>query len=146
MKSVHEIQEEFKRSEVRDWKTLCEQYRQDKRKGVASLVARYEKKLLAIEEEKKRMEQMFAYEREYDHLGYVCGIDEAGRGPLAGPVVAGAVILPGNCDILYLNDSKKLSAKKREELYEVIQREAGWDMPVRSGLMRLIFFRRPMKP
>ena len=58
MKSVHEIQEEFKRSEVRDWKTLCEQYRQDKRKGVASLVARYEKKLLAIEEEKKRMEQM----------------------------------------------------------------------------------------
>src|SRR5699024_8111271 len=61
---------------------------------------------------------------EYDHLGYVCGIDEAGRGPLAGPVVAGAVILPGNCDILYLNDSKKLSAKKREELYEVIQREA----------------------
>ena len=124
MKSVHEIQEEFKRSEVRDWKTLCEQYRQDKRKGVASLVARYEKKLLAIEEEKKRMEQMFAYEREYDHLGYVCGIDEAGRGPLAGPVVAGAVILPGNCDILYLNDSKKLSAKKREELYEVIQREA----------------------
>ena len=54
----------------------------------------------------------------------MCGIDEAGRGPLAGPVVAGAVILPKDCSILYINDSKKLSEKKREELYEVIMNEA----------------------
>lgn len=51
-------------------------------------------------------------------------LDEVGRGPLAGPVVAGAVILPKDCDILYINDSKKLSAKKREELYEVIMEKA----------------------
>ena len=64
------------------------------------------------------------YERKYQHLGYVCGIDEAGRGPLAGPVVAGAVILPEDCEILYLNDSKQLSEKRREELYDEIQEKA----------------------
>ena len=57
-------------------------------------------------------------------LGYLCGIDEVGRGPLAGPVVACAVILPKDCDILWLNDSKKLTAKKREELYDVIMEGA----------------------
>lgn len=50
----------------------------------------------------------------------ICGIDEAGRGPLAGPVFAAAVILPENCDIPGLDDSKKLSEKKREELYDII--------------------------
>ena len=70
------------------------------------------------------MYRMFAFEREYCGRGAVCGIDEAGRGPLAGPVVAGAVILPENCDILYLNDSKQLTEKKREELYDVIMEKA----------------------
>ena len=50
---------------------------------------------------------MKEFERKYEDLGYVCGIDEVGRGPFAGPVVAAAVILPKDCDILYLNDSKK---------------------------------------
>ena len=67
---------------------------------------------------------MKKYEHEYEHLGYLCGIDEVGRGPLAGPVVACAVILPKDCDILWLNDSKKLTAKKREELYDVILKGA----------------------
>ena len=73
-----------------------------------------------LEKEKLRMEQMMQFEHKYEHLGYLCGIDEVGRGPLAGPVVACAVILPKDCDILWLNDSKKLTAKKREELYDVI--------------------------
>lgn len=55
---------------------------------------------------------------------YICGIDEAGRGPLAGPVVAGAVILPKDCRILYINDSKKLSEKRRNELFDIIKEEA----------------------
>jgi ribonuclease HII len=55
---------------------------------------------------------------------HICGIDEVGRGPLAGPVVAGAVILPKDCDILYINDSKQLSAAKREELYDEIMEKA----------------------
>ena len=67
---------------------------------------------------------MMVYEKQYAQYGYICGIDEVGRGPLAGPVVAGAVILPKDEKILYLNDSKKLSEKKREELYDVIMEKA----------------------
>ncbi len=82
------------------------------------------KRLQKLEAEKERTEQLKVYEKKYAAFGYVCGIDEAGRGPLAGPVVAGAVILPPDCQILYINDSKKLSAKKREELYPVIMEKA----------------------
>ena len=124
MKKIQEIQGEFAQSPMKEWPALCEKYRQDGRKGVAAIVERYRRKTEALEAERRRMYQLFSYEREYAHLGYVCGIDEAGRGPLAGPVVAGAVILPMNCPILYLNDSKKLSAARREDLYEVIYRKA----------------------
>ena len=67
---------------------------------------------------------MKEFEKKYSSFSYICGIDEVGRGPLAGPVVAGAVILKKDCDILYLNDSKQLSEKKREELYDVIMEKA----------------------
>ena len=70
------------------------------------------------------MYQMFEFERKYAEFHYICGIDEVGRGPLAGPVCAGAVILPKDCDILYINDSKQLSAKKRNELYDIITSQA----------------------
>jgi ribonuclease HII len=85
---------------------------------------RLKKKMEALEKEKERMYALFSYEREYSDYQMVCGIDEAGRGPWVGPVVAGAVILPKDCDILYINDSKKLSESKREELYEVIKEKA----------------------
>ncbi|MBU5460305.1 ribonuclease HII [Anaerostipes sp. MSJ-23] len=74
--------------------------------------------------EKERMYEMFSYEREHKDCSYICGIDEVGRGPFAGPVVAAAVILPKDCDILYLNDSKKVSEKKRETLYKEIYEKA----------------------
>lgn len=77
-----------------------------------------------LEKELKRTEAMSVYEKEYEGLRYICGIDEVGRGPLAGPVVAGAVILPKDDVILYLNDSKKLSEKKREALYDEIMERA----------------------
>lgn len=83
-----------------------------------------EKQLVKLEAEKKRMYEMFSYEREHGEAEYICGIDEVGRGPFAGPVVACAVILPKDCDILYLNDSKKLSEKKREELFIEIKDKA----------------------
>ena len=67
---------------------------------------------------------MRKYEGQYKECRFICGFDEAGRGPLAGPVVAGAVILPADCEILYLNDSKKLSAAKREQLYDEIMEKA----------------------
>lgn len=87
-----------------------------------------EEKLAA---ERKRLEQMRDYERKYSSYSAICGIDEAGRGPFAGPVVAGAVILPPDCEILYLNDSKKLSEKRRGELFLEIQKKAvAWSVGV----------------
>lgn len=77
-----------------------------------------------LEAEIARIEGLKVYEREYEEYGLVCGIDEAGRGPLAGPVVAGAVILPRDSRILYLNDSKKLTEKRRELLYDEIMEKA----------------------
>lgn len=89
-----------------------------------NLIAKYKKQEEKLEQERRRMEDMFIYERKYADFSYICGIDEVGRGPLAGPVVAGAVILPKDCDILYLNDSKKLTEKKREALYDEIMEKA----------------------
>lgn len=77
-----------------------------------------------LEAERARVEALLFYEKKYGAYGNICGVDEVGRGPLAGPVVAGAVILPPDCRILYINDSKKLSAKRREELYEEITDKA----------------------
>lgn len=86
-----------------------------------------------LKKELDRLEAMSVYEREYAGWGAVCGIDEAGRGPLAGPVVAGAVILPKDEKILYVNDSKKLSEKKREMLYDEIMSRA---LAVGVGIVR----------
>lgn len=77
-----------------------------------------------LEKEIVRTKAMSIFEEEYKDYPYICGIDEVGRGPLAGPVVAGAVILPKDDMILYLNDSKKLSEKKREMLYDEIMNRA----------------------
>lgn len=99
-------------------------YETDERAGVQKIVAAAQKRLEALEKEKARIETLKHYERQYADYEFICGIDEVGRGPLAGPVVAGAVILPKDCDILYINDSKQLSEKKREELYEIIQEKA----------------------
>ncbi|MBQ5430151.1 MAG: ribonuclease HII [Lachnospiraceae bacterium] len=95
-------------------------------KAYEAYIKREEKKKKALQEEKERMYRLFEMERAYGEEGYqlICGVDEAGRGPLAGPVVAGAVIFPKDCDILYINDSKKLSKKKREELYDIIREKA----------------------
>lgn len=84
-----------------------------------------------LERELARLEGMLEYEKTYGDCPLICGIDEAGRGPLAGPVVAGAVILPKDSRILYLNDSKKLSEKRREELFLQIQKEAvAWSVGI----------------
>ena len=77
-----------------------------------------------LEKEIARTKAMSIFEEEYKDYPYICGIDEVGRGPLAGPVVAGAVILPKDDMIMYLNDSKKLSEKKREMLYDEIMNRA----------------------
>ena len=81
---------------------------------------------LTVEQLEEKYEALYAYEREYHAKGYsvIAGIDEAGRGPLAGPVVAGCCILDPDVKILGLDDSKKLSEKKREELFVEIKEKA----------------------
>ena len=120
METMKDIKARFASVEEGDYDALFQHYENDERSGVQKLIQQYRKKLEALEKERARTEIMKEYEHKYEHLGYLCGIDEVGRGPLAGPVVACAVILPKACDILWLNDSKKLTAKKREELYDVI--------------------------
>ena len=123
-KSIAEIKMEFDRAAENEWAVLCGAYASDSRRGVQKLVSGCRKKQAALARERERLYAMKAYERKYGQYTYICGIDEAGRGPLAGPVVAGAVILPEDCEILYLNDSKKLSAARREELYDEIMEKA----------------------
>lgn len=143
MKTIGEIREEFAGASEDDWGALCEKYRGDSRKGVAGLVKKYERAQEKLIQERARIYRMQEYERKYAHVGFLCGVDEAGRGPLAGPVVAGAVILPPDCRILYLDDSKKLSARKREELYPVIMKEAlavgvGYASPARIDEINIL--------
>ncbi|WP_130837932.1 ribonuclease HII [Lachnoclostridium sp. Marseille-P6806] len=128
METIREIRERFQAASENELPLLIEQYGEDGRNGVRALAARAGKRLAEAERERKRVADMRAFELRaasgYLTTGFLCGIDEAGRGPLAGPVAAGAVILPPDHELLYLNDSKKLSAGKREELYDVITREA----------------------
>lgn len=107
-----------------DFQVFIDTYQADDRSGVQKIVATAEKRLEKFQAELERTESIKKYEKEYDNYVYICGIDEVGRGPLAGPVVACAVILPKDCDILYINDSKKLSASKRDELYDEIMEKA----------------------
>jgi len=101
-----------------------ELFRDDTRTSVIKELEKASGRFKKYQNELARTYAISEYERKYGDYTYICGIDEVGRGPLAGPVVAGAVILPKNCDILYINDSKKLSEKKREELYDIIMEKA----------------------
>ena len=106
--------------------TFIDKYAMDERQGVKNLVNKAKKSIELYDSEVKRSYDMLQFERKYYELGndYICGIDEVGRGPLAGPVVACAVILPKDETILFLNDSKQVSKKKREELYDIITNKA----------------------
>lgn len=133
MKSIAEIKKEFSEAEYTVLPEKISMYEMDSRAGVQTLIKQAQKKLAKLAEERIRLENMRVYERQYSSMGLVCGIDEAGRGPLAGPVVAGAVILPEDCEILYLNDSKQLSEKKREELYaEITEKAVAWGVGIVS--------------
>ncbi|MCM1136881.1 MAG: ribonuclease HII [Clostridium sp.] len=121
---ISEIKDILQAADIHELSAFINTYEKDSRPGVAALVQKAGKRLAAYEKETARTEKMKEYEKKYDAYSFICGIDEVGRGPLAGPVVAGAVILPKNCNILYLNDSKQLTEKKREELFDVIMEKA----------------------
>lgn len=121
---IGEIRDLLQAAEDQMLPDFIARFESDERSGVKQLVQRAQKRLDALEKERERLMAMHQYEEQYKDCQAICGIDEAGRGPLAGPVVAGAVILPEDVEILYLNDSKKLSAARREELYEEIKEKA----------------------
>ena len=123
-KSIKEIKKEFEDTDMKQWAQLYQEYGSDERAGVQKIIADCKKKEEKLQKEKERVAKMREYEDTYYACEYICGIDEVGRGPLAGPVVASAVILPKDCEILYINDSKKVSEKQREALYEEIKQKA----------------------
>ena len=122
--SIKEIGSRLKMAEDAEREQLMKVYAPDDRAGVQKLLEKYRKQKEKLLAEKERLAKMRQYEEKYADYAFICGIDEVGRGPLAGPVVAGAVILPKECEILYINDSKKLSAAKRDELYDEIMDKA----------------------
>ena len=115
LKGLHTLEDPF-----------VQECRQDKRKGVQAALLSFEKAIARQEEERRQFESKTVFEKQMREEGfqYIVGIDEAGRGPLAGPVVAGAVILPENFYLPGLNDSKQISAAKREQYFEYIQENA----------------------
>ena len=119
-KKIAMIKLEFMQAKEEALPTLLEKYSIDERSGVIAICNQYSNKILTLQKELDRLAVMRQYENKYSDYQYICGIDEVGRGPFAGPVMAAAVILPKDCNILYINDSKQLSAKKREELYDEI--------------------------
>lgn len=124
MSKIAEIKASFDAADLAELPFLMEQYAADEREGVKKLIEKAQKRLDAYTKELQRIDNMKIYERKYWDYSHICGIDEVGRGPLAGPVVAAAVILPKDCNLLYINDSKQLSEQKREELYEQIMAQA----------------------
>jgi ribonuclease HII len=121
---IDDIKKEFSSVDISEIDALLQKYSTDERSGVKKILKKYEKEKEKLRIEIDRIEKMKEYEYRYNEYSYICGIDEVGRGPLAGPVIASAVILPKDCNILYINDSKQLSEKKREELYDIIMEKA----------------------
>lgn len=140
---IRTIRQKLQAATMEELPVLFLQYENDPRMGVQKEIERARRRKLDYDKELARTEALQEYEREYSAYAHICGIDEVGRGPLAGPVVAGAVILPKDCDILYINDSKKLSEKKREELYEIIMEKAvavglGYSTPKRIDEINIL--------
>lgn len=140
---IKEIDSRLKMAEDAEREQLMKVYAPDDRAGVQKLLEKYRKQKEKLLAEKERLAKMRQYEEKYADYAFICGIDEVGRGPLAGPVVAGAVILPKECEILYINDSKKLSAAKRDELYDEIMDKAvsvglGMASPVRIDEINIL--------
>lgn len=143
MENITEIKQKLAMADAAELSKLISCYEGDTRSGVQAAVKAAGKRAAVYEKELLRTEGMKRYEKEYAAYSYICGIDEVGRGPLAGPVVAGAVILPKDCSLLYLNDSKKLSEKKREELYDKIMETAlsvgiGYNTPARIDEINIL--------
>lgn len=125
MATIKEIKEQLANIQRLD-DTLLTELEQDSRSGVIQAIAKRKRDIQKRIDEEERLEGMLAYEKECYARGMelIAGVDEVGRGPLAGPVVAAAVILPKACKILGLNDSKKIPKSKHKEIYEAVLQNA----------------------
>ena len=125
MATIKEIKEELAR--ITDLENpLFKEFEKDSRSGVQKEIEKRKKAIQAEMDENLRLESMLRYEKELyvQGINLIAGVDEVGRGPLAGPVVATAVILPQNCKIKGLNDSKKIPKKKHEEIFQAVKENA----------------------
>ena len=123
---VSELRKIINEINVEEYEEYIELFKSDGRKEVGKFALRLQKKLDKYNKELQRLENIKEYENSLYDKGYnfIAGIDEVGRGPLAGPVVAAVVILPKDSKIMYMNDSKALSSQKREEIALKIKEEA----------------------
>ena len=123
---IGEIKQVLSSTEITRLPEEIAKFKDDDRSGVKKLIEGFEKKLDNYYAELRRIEELSAFENKLKSEGYklIAGIDEVGRGPFAGPVVTAVVILDDKTQILGINDSKKLSAAKREELNEIILSKA----------------------
>lgn len=147
-KKIGAIKEELQAAEDSMLPDFIARYEKDERSGVKSLVEKAGKRIQKLEAEYARIENLKKYEKEYADAGYICGIDEVGRGPLAGPVVAGAVILPRivtfYISMIPRNSVHPCVKNSMMKLWRrQWQQELEWQ--VRGGLMKLIFCRLLMK-
>ena len=124
--SILQIKQMLEATNISDMPKIIEEFSKDERKGVINLLKSARKKIENHYVEQNRLWELSSFERECYEKGYflVGGIDEVGRGPLAGPVVTAVVILKEGCVIEGINDSKQLSESKREALYKIITEEA----------------------
>lgn len=125
MATIKEIKEQIANIQQLDDPLLAE-LEQDSRSGVIQAIAKRKRDIQKRLDEDERLEGMLAYEKECyaREIELIAGVDEVGRGPLAGPVVAAAVILPKACKIPGLNDSKKIPKSKHKEIYEAVLQNA----------------------
>lgn len=124
--SLRELQELIGQKGPEVYAQVIESLGNDPRGGAQRLVRQCQAQLDEYKRERERIGRMFSYERQVWAMGYrlVAGLDEVGRGPLAGPVVAAAVILPGELIVPGLEDCRRLSGKRRQEVYEEIRAKA----------------------
>ena len=125
MPTIKEVKERLAMIDELDH-PLFEELILDGRAGVQAAISKRKRELQKQVDEDLRLEKMLAYEKELYAQGIdlIAGVDEVGRGPLAGPVVAAAVILPEDCKISGLNDSKKIPKSKHKEIYEAVLQNA----------------------
>jgi len=118
--TIEEIKQLLENTPEDELPPVLKKLESDERAGVLRLIQAYKKRRTKDAIEHKRLEALLLFDHEYAHFGHVCGVDEAGAGPLAGPVCAAAVIMPKKTPIAGIDDSKKLSANKRKELSKII--------------------------